>query len=97
MALGSAVQEEDEIDHLDRWFAVRANAGTVDPPRNPDQFAGLRTGQRDGDWALIRADYPLDAFNHARSLQRRAGGDRPLRDRRREQHLGQDKRHLIGV
>jgi len=67
--LGSAVQEEDEIDHLDRWFVVRVNAGTVDPPRNPDQFAGLPTRQRDGDWAVIRADYPLDAFNHARSLQ----------------------------
>ena len=81
----------------DRWFVVRVNAGTVDPPRNPDQFAGLSAEQRDGDWALIRADYPLDAFNPARSLQRRAGGGRPLRDGQRDQHLGQVKWHLIGV
>jgi hypothetical protein len=67
--LGSPVQEEDEIEHLDRWFVVRVNAGAVDPPRNPDQFAGLPTGQRDGQWHLMRADYPLDAFNHVRSLQ----------------------------
>ncbi len=67
--LRSAVQEEDEIEHLDRWFVVRVNAGAVDPPRNPDQFAGLPTGRRDGDWHLIRADYPIDAFSHVRSLQ----------------------------
>ncbi len=67
--LRSAVQQEDEIEHLDRLFAVRVNAATVDPPRNPDQFAGLPTEQQDGRWHLIRADYPLDAFNHVRSLQ----------------------------
>ncbi len=63
------MQQEDEIEHLDRLFAVRVNAATVDPPRNPDQFAGLPTEQQDGRWHLIRADYPLDAFNHVRSLQ----------------------------
>src|SRR5260370_5733218 len=57
--LGSAVEQEDEIDHLDRLFVVRVNAATVDPPRNPDQFAGLPPGQQDGRWHLTRPDYPL--------------------------------------
>ncbi len=61
--------DEDEFDHLDRWFLVRVNSGLVDPPRNPDQFAGLTREQRDGEWYLIRADYPIDAFNHVRSVQ----------------------------
>ena len=55
--------------NLDRWFVVRVNADAVQPPRNPDHFAGLPTGQRDGHWHLIRADYPIDAFSHVRSLQ----------------------------
>jgi hypothetical protein len=67
--VGSAIQEEDEADHLDRWFLVRVNGGAVDPPRNPDQFAGLPVDHhRDGVWHLIRADYPIDAFVHVRSL-----------------------------
>ncbi len=71
--------------------------------RAPSTHHGIPTSSRvyrlAARWrlALIRADYPLDAFNHARSLQRRAGPDRPLRDRQRDQHLGQVKRHLIGV
>lgn len=65
--LNSARLEADEVDHIDRWFVVRGDHGKIDPPRNPNQFAGLPTDRRNGEWALIRADYPLDAFNHVRS------------------------------
>lgn len=65
----SAAQGSDEVDHLDRWFVVRAAGGAVDPPRNPHQFAGLPINERDGQWHLIRSDYPADAFAHGRSSE----------------------------
>jgi hypothetical protein len=67
--LKSGNRGEDNFEHLDRWFLVRVNSGVVDPPRNPNQFAGLSFEQRDGEWHLICADYPADAFNHVRSVQ----------------------------
>ncbi len=58
----------DDVQYLDRWFVLRVRDQNIDPPRNVDQLAGLPQSERDGIWLLIRADYPLDAYAHARSL-----------------------------
>ncbi len=64
----------DTVEYLDRWFAVRVNERRVDPPRNPRQFFGLPESRRSGRWYLIRADYPIDAFSHARSAETSGDG-----------------------
>ncbi|PZR68387.1 MAG: hypothetical protein DLM66_09025 [Candidatus Dormiibacter spiritus] len=60
-------EDSDEVDHLDRWFAIRVESGRIDPPRNPGQFVGLPPSEQSGTWYLLRADYPVDAFGHART------------------------------
>lgn len=62
----------DEVDTLDRLFMVRHHDGRLYLPRNPDIAAGLTPSERMGTWYLIRADSPLDVFNHLRQLL--AGG-----------------------
>jgi hypothetical protein len=56
----------DEVSSLDRLFVIRAHGGCVQPPRQPDVMLALDGKDRDGDWYLIRADSPFDAFHHAR-------------------------------
>ncbi|MEY9930198.1 hypothetical protein ABH926_004840 [Catenulispora sp. GP43] len=59
----------DEFDHLDRLFSLRADGGQLSMPRRPEIAAGLPPEERDGRWYLVRADYPNDAFTHARNLE----------------------------
>ena len=57
----------DDIDYLDRWFVVRTQGvSNVDPPRSPNQFAGLGPADQGGNWYLLQADFPEDAFACAR-------------------------------
>jgi hypothetical protein len=64
----------DEIDVLDRLFAVRMHADTIDPPRTPEVTAGLRSARRDGTWSLVRADFPANGWVHVRNV---ASGSAP--------------------
>jgi hypothetical protein len=59
---------DDEADLLDRDFLIRHHAGRIDPPRGPGLAAGLSTEHQHGRWYLIRADEPVSAYNHARTL-----------------------------
>lgn len=57
---------DDVVDHLDRILLVRERDGTVYPPMRPDVAAGLGDGDQQGRWHAVRADFPIDAFTHAR-------------------------------
>jgi hypothetical protein len=59
----------DHIEHLDRLFAVRIRHGKVSMPRRPEKVLGLPTELRDGEWLVLRADFPSDAFAHARHVR----------------------------
>jgi len=56
----------DEVSCLDRLFLVQTRDGQARPPRLPEVMLALNGEERDGDWLLIRADSPFDAFHHAR-------------------------------
>lgn len=61
--------EADEFDHLDRLVSLRADGGQLSMPMRLEIAAGLPPEERDGRWYLVRADYPSDAFIHARNLE----------------------------
>ena len=60
--------QPDKVDHLDRVFAIRYDAGQLYRPMRTDIAAGLEPEGRGGTWHLIRADHPDDALGHARNL-----------------------------
>lgn len=60
--------QSDTIEFLDRLFVMRTHAGCVSLPRRPQVVLGLSGTRRAGTWWLLRADHPLDAFNHVRHL-----------------------------
>jgi hypothetical protein len=60
--------EPDEVEVIDRLFAIRHHQDRLYWPRDLDVTAGLGDDSRDGTWHLIRADYPDDAFAHARGV-----------------------------
>jgi len=60
--------QPDCVEFLDRFFVMRTHEGRVSLPRRPEVALGLPGTRRDGTWWLIRADHPLDAFNHVRHL-----------------------------
>lgn len=57
----------DTIDHLDRVFSVQSD-GTRFPVEIENDTRGEDVPPH-GTWALIRADFPLDALGHIRGLQ----------------------------
>lgn len=61
--------EPDEFDYLDRLLVVRAASGQLSMPMRPAIAVGLAPEERHGRWHLVRADYPNDAFTHARNLE----------------------------
>jgi hypothetical protein len=69
----------DEGSYLDRLFLVQTRDGQVLPPRQPDIMLALAGEAREGDWLLIRADSPFDAFHHARHI---TAGESCRRDHR---------------
>lgn len=58
----------DAVDYLDRIFAIRVNEKSVDLPRRMQVACGLPEERQIGEWYVVKADYPLDAFGHVRSL-----------------------------
>ena len=58
----------DEVEHLDRVFAVRRHDGTVYPPCRPGVLLGLPPEHRAGTWHVLRADVPDDCFTHVRHI-----------------------------
>lgn len=73
----SAAVETDTVDYLDRLFAVRVDEGKTYLAQRPEVLLGLPPQRRAGAWHLLRADFPLDAFNHVRHLPAdcRSGGE----------------------
>ena len=62
----------DTVDYLDRLFAIRVDGGTTYLPQRPEVVLSLPASRTSGDWHVIRADFPLDAFNHVRSHESEA-------------------------
>ena len=60
--------QPDNVEFLDRLFVMRIHEGRVSLPRRPEVVLGLPRTRREGTWWLVRADHPLDAFNHVRHL-----------------------------
>ncbi|MCB8902077.1 MULTISPECIES: hypothetical protein [unclassified Streptomyces] len=58
--------QEDAIDFVDRVFLLREVDGRIHHPMRPEVAAGLLGDERSGTWHALRADYPSDAFVHAR-------------------------------
>jgi hypothetical protein len=69
---------EDEVDTLDRVFAVRIHKNKVYLPMRLELFTAAPESFRAGRWRLIQADYPNDAHFHARHQFR--GEDCPDQD-----------------
>lgn len=57
----------DVVDYLDRILLVREHNGIVYSPMRPEVAAGIGDSQRPGRWHAVRADFPYDAFAHARA------------------------------
>ncbi|WP_329620092.1 hypothetical protein OG357_05740 [Streptomyces sp. NBC_01255] len=58
--------QEDTTDFVDRVFLLREVDGRSQHPMRPEVAAGLLGDERIGTWHALRADYPSDAFVHAR-------------------------------
>ncbi|MEV4557177.1 hypothetical protein AB0K51_09280 [Kitasatospora sp. NPDC049285] len=66
--LANESPEDSTCHYLDRIFLVRQHAGRAFLPMRPEVAAGLPAEEQDGVWHVLRADYPTDAFVHARYL-----------------------------
>jgi hypothetical protein len=64
----------DSVEFLDRVFMVRSVGDQVYPPMRPEVVAGLDSALCQGTWHTLRADFPLDAFNHVRGGIDRSSG-----------------------
>ena len=67
--LREAAPERDSVSYLDRLFVVRIHEGRASIARTPDVALAIPAERRAGRWLLVRADFPLDAFAHARHLK----------------------------
>jgi hypothetical protein len=54
----------DQVQHLDRLFVIRVDGDEIDLPRSPADF--FASGEIEGAWHVVRADYPNDALRHVR-------------------------------
>lgn len=61
--------EPDTKPYLDRIFAVRICDGRASLARRPEVALALPEDRRKGRWLLVKADFPIDAFVHARHLK----------------------------
>ena len=59
----------DTANYLDRLFAVRIHEGRASLARRPEVALALPEERRSGRWLIVRADFPNDAFGHARHLK----------------------------
>ena len=58
----------DEVPREDRMFLVQYHEKRLFMPRSLNIAAGLSEDERPGEWYLVRADYPQDAFGHMRQV-----------------------------
>jgi len=58
----------DTVGYLDRLFGVRRDTGRVYLPQRPEVILSLPEALRDGDWHVVRADFPNDALAHVRHI-----------------------------
>jgi len=58
----------DTVTHMDRLFAFRMQDGRVSNARRPSQVIILAEENQEGEWLLVRADFPKDACVHARHV-----------------------------
>jgi hypothetical protein len=59
----------DEVEYLDRLFALQVNDDKVYLPRRPEVALALPTYRQAGEWRLLRADFPNDALAHLRHIK----------------------------
>jgi hypothetical protein len=59
----------DTVSYLDRLFAVRIADGRASLARRPEVALALPPDKRTGEWLLMRADFPNDAFVHGRHIK----------------------------
>lgn len=64
--LEAAQPQGDAVDHLDQVLLAREHEGIVYPPMRPEVAAGIEAEHQPGRWHAVRADFPGDAFAHAR-------------------------------
>jgi hypothetical protein len=63
----------DRIRHLDRLFVIRVDGDQIDLPRSSVDFAA--SDDSEGEWHVIRADYPNDALWHVRQHRDKSPND----------------------
>ena len=59
----------DTVQYLDRLFALRIHEGRVSLPVRPDVVFELPSAWRAGEWRVVLADFPNDAFAHVRHIK----------------------------
>lgn len=59
----------DTVEYLDRLFALRIHDGKLSLARRPEIAIALPPDRRVGEWHVIRADFPNDAFAHVRHIK----------------------------
>ncbi|WP_416903225.1 hypothetical protein [Micromonospora echinospora] len=67
--------EPDECDYLDRIFMIRHDGQDLYLPMRPSVAAALPNQDRPGNWYVVKADHPNDAYHHVRNLVTRTGCD----------------------
>jgi hypothetical protein len=68
---------DDAVEYLDRLFAFQLLDGKVSPPRRIEVALSLPVDRADGDWFVIRADFPNDALAYVHKIQPGALVDNP--------------------
>jgi hypothetical protein len=66
---------DDTTEHLDRVFLIRVGQGQIDLARSPADVLALEAQPR-GQWYVITADAPLDAWVHVRDHEPEIAGGR---------------------
>lgn len=59
----------DTADYLDRLFVLRIHEGRSSLAMRPDVALARSADRRDGQWFIVKADYPNDAFVHVRHIK----------------------------
>lgn len=62
-----------QVQHLDRLFVMRIDGENVEPPRSPADF--FASGEIEGEWHVVAADYPYDALRHVRDHGEKSPSD----------------------
>ena len=61
--------EPDTTDYLDRLFVLRIHNGRTSLAMRPEVALARLADRRDGQWFIVKVDYPNDAFAHVRHIK----------------------------